>query len=156
MPSRVVKPETKRLELSGGDWILVWTRLNHGQQQDAFARQYMLNAFGGHSLNLRGVDMAKVTSYLVDWNLTAPDDTAVLPLKSATGDLDFDVMAASLNAIDPESFAEIHNAIEAHETAMKRDRDAKKKTPPGAPASSATSASPEPATAPSGTPTSDS
>jgi hypothetical protein len=137
--------------ISRGDWLLVKDRLNHGEQQDAFARRYVTNALGGHSVNLRAQGMEKVTAYLLEWNLTGPDDTHVLPLRNVAGELDPIVMAASLNAIDPESFAEIFNAIEGHETAMAAARAEEKKLQAGESASSATSPSPAPVPGPSET-----
>ena len=149
MPSRVVRPLSRRIQISGGDWLLVKDRLNHGEQQDAFARKYVANVFGGHAVNLRAQGMEKVTAYVVDWNLTGLDDQ-VLPLRTE-GELDLVVMAASLNSIDPESFAEILAAIEMHVTAMDQARAEEKKLQAGATASSATSPSPAPVTGPSPT-----
>jgi hypothetical protein len=151
MPSRVVGIESRKLTISGGDWLLVKDRLNHGEQQDAFARKYVPNALGGHSVNLRGQDLAKVTAYLLDWTLTGLDEQPLVIRGQP-----IEVVEAALNSIDPESFAEIFNAIDAHESAMARARAEEKKRSAGASASSATSPSPASAPAPSATETSDS
>jgi hypothetical protein len=140
MASRVVGIGSRKLTISGGDWILVKDRLNHGETQDAFARRYIANAFGGHSVNLRGQDMAKVTAYLLDWSLVGLDDKTVIPIK---GQPVVDVEAA-LNSIDDESYDEIKAAIDAHEAAMATARAEEKKLSAGASASSATSLSAAP------------
>jgi hypothetical protein len=120
MGSRVVRPETKRLPISGGDWLLVKKRLNHGEQQQAFARRYTATEFGSR-VNLERVGMDRVLAFLVDWSLTDLADQVIdIRGKSA------EEVEAALNTIDPESFAEIKAAVEQHELAMDAERTAAK------------------------------
>lgn len=137
MPSRVVRPETKTLSISGGDWVLVKKRLNHGEQQASFARRYLADA-GGHRVNLQLVGMEKVTAYLLDWSLTDLEEHPLV-IKSQP----IETVEAALNAIDPESFVEIRDAIEAHEVAMALARAAEKNDPGGEKESPAISPSPD-------------
>lgn len=137
MASRVVRPETTKIDISDGDWLIVKKRLNHGEQQESFARKYIADAFGGNRVNLKLAGMDRVTAYLVDWSLIDLEDRAI-PIRGKP----IDEVEAALNAIDPESFAEIRDAIAVHEVTMKAERDAKKNGPDGATASSPTSPSP--------------
>lgn len=138
MPSRVVGIASRKLTISGGDWLLVKDRLNHGEQQDAFARRYLATEFG-HRVNLRAQGMDKVTAYLLDWSLVDLQDHVIEIRGKPLNDVE-----SALNSIDAESFAEIFNAIEAHETAMAAARAEEKKVQAGANGSSATSPSPAP------------
>lgn len=149
MASRVVGIASRRLTISNGDWLLVKDRLNHGEEQDAFARRYVATEFG-HRVNLRAAGMDLVTAYLLDWSLTGLDEQVLEIRGRPIPDLE-----SALNSIDAESFTEIHAAIDTHVAAMAAERDAKKKTPPGAPGSSPISLSPASAPAPSATETSD-
>jgi len=126
MASRVVRPETKRLTISNGDWLLVKKRLNHGEQQEAFARRYQADVVGSR-VNLRLLGMDRVLAFLVDWSLIGLDDQVIeIRGKSA------DEVEAALNSIDPESFEEIRTAIDAHERAMADERAAEKNGTAGA------------------------
>lgn len=137
MASRVVVPESTTLKISMGDWLLVKKRLNHGERQEAFARQYRARAAGGHEVDLRSVDMAKVTVYLLDWSLVGLDGKQMV-----IRDQPPKVVESFLNAIDPDSFTEIQDAIVAHELAMQAERDAEKNDRDGGTASPETSPSP--------------
>jgi hypothetical protein len=139
MPSRVVRPTSRRLVISGNDWLQVKDRLTHGEQQDAFARRYVANAFGGHAVNLRAQGMEKVTAYLLDWSLTDLQEHVIEIRGKSIADVE-----SALNSIDPESFAEIFNAINTHEAAMAAAREQEKKLPATESGSPATSPSPEP------------
>lgn len=123
MASRVVRPETKTLAISNGDWLLVKKRLNHGERQDAFARRYVSEGAGisGVRVNLRKFGGEKITAYLLDWSLTGLDDKQMI-----IRDQPVEVLEAFLNAIDENSFKEIADAIDAHEVTMIAEREAEK------------------------------
>jgi hypothetical protein len=142
MASRVVRPETKRVTISDGDWLLLKKRLNHGEQQEAFARKYVADVVGSR-LNLRLVGMDRVLAFLVDWSLTGLDDQVIeIRGKSA------DEVEAALNSIDPQSFAEIKTAVEQHELAMDVERATVKNAKAGENGSAAISPSPSAAAGP--------
>lgn len=144
MASRVVRPETKKLNLSDGDWLLVKKRLNHGEQQAAFARRYVSDVLGNR-VNLKLVGMETVTAYLLDWSLTDLDDQ-VIPIRGRP----LEDVEAALNSFDPTTFAEIRDAIEAHEKAVALALAEQKKTiPAGESESSPTSLLPAPVAGPS-------
>ncbi len=137
MASRVVRPETQKLEISGGDWLLIKKRLNHGEQDDAFARGYVVDGDRTRVNLLQQTGMKKITAYLLDWSLTDLDEQQIVILKQPV-----ETVEAALRSIDPESFDEILAAINAHEQAMDRAAAAKKKIPSGDGASAAISPSP--------------
>jgi D-aminopeptidase len=135
--SRIVRPETTRLDISGGDWLLVKKRLNAGEQRRAFARMYREGAAGRLQIDPLQTGLALVLSYLLDWSLL---DEAGKPI--AIMDADDETKAAALDAIDYDSFVEIKNAIDAHQNANEAEAAAKKKIRPGAPSSAPSSPSP--------------
>jgi hypothetical protein len=126
MPTRVVRPETKKLNISDGDWLLVKQRLNHGEQDAAFARRYIVDGVGPKANLLQQTGMAKVTAYLLDWSLTDLEEKPLVIRDQPIEDVE-----SCLNAIDPESFDEILAAINAHEIAMDLQRAQEKKSRAG-------------------------
>jgi len=134
-----VRPETTRLELSDGQWILVKRRLNAGEQRAAFRRQYTPNPDTGKlQVNPDGIGIAMVTAYLIDWSLTdhrdAPVEIAQQP---------FEVVLAALDNLEDDRFDEIKTAIEAHDAAQRKAREQEKKLRAGVTTSPTTSPSPD-------------
>jgi len=125
--SRFVRPETRTLTLANGDHLIVRARLTAGEQRAHFARVYRMidGEFLPDPLQ-RGVAM--VVAYLLDWNLKDDAGQAV-PIR----DLSTDALQRVIDALDPESFAEIATAIDAHVDAMAAEREAQKKTDGGTP-----------------------
>jgi hypothetical protein len=109
--SRFVRPESEKLEISGGDWLLVKRRLTAGEQRHAFARVVKRSTIGEKlELDPEAMGLEKIVAYLLDWSLK--DDTgAVVPVR----DEPTRSVEASLLALDPASFREIFEAISAHE-----------------------------------------
>lgn len=144
MPSRVVRPDDIKLQISGGDWLLVKKRLTAGERHASFERMYLKNAdgsfvvlpIGGLAVSASRIAMATVTAYLLDWSLTTPDDKPLV-----IRDKPLEVMERALGSIDEESFTEIRKAIDAHEAAMAQERADLKKIPDGEPGKSAISPS---------------
>ena len=116
---RFVTPHTVRLDISLGDWIEVKRRLNTGEQQDLFA-QMMPSITPGqpYALQSRHVLTAKVLAYLVDWSLTQYGKPVP-------------VTVDAINNLDPDTFKEIREMIDAHEEAIQGEIDAAKKNPTG-------------------------
>lgn len=137
--SRIVRPDQTTLQISGGDWLLVKKRLNHGEVSEAFALKYEADqvSIGGYRTNLRRVGMETILIYLLDWSLVDLEGH-VIPIRGKT----HDEIASVLNSLDDESFEEIKAAIRAHEQAMDAERAAAKNGQDGASGSSAISPSP--------------
>ena len=124
--SRFVRPETVKLDLTDGDWLLVKRRLTAGEERHAFARILKSTAYGEPmALDFEKTGLAKIVAYLLDWSLA--DDSGVVVIR----DQPAHVVEAALLALDPSSFHEIHHAINAHEAAQLAALDAEKKTTAG-------------------------
>jgi hypothetical protein len=134
--SRFVAPGTRVLTLANGDQLIVKTQLSYGEQQAAFARMYLPSSNGSMRVNPLLTGMGTVVAYLVDWTVT-DDSGEVVPIRG----LDAEAVTDVLNLLDPESFAEIRAAIQAHETAMAQARREKKVATTTAPTSEAISTS---------------
>jgi hypothetical protein len=127
--SRFVRPETEKLDLSGGDWLLVKRRLTAGEQRHAFARMVKrMNVGEQTELDPEGVGLNKIVAYLLDWSLRDGDGELVL-----IRDQSVSVVEAALLALDPDSFREIYAAISAHEDRQSAAIEDEKKTRDGAP-----------------------
>lgn len=108
--SRFVRPETEKLDLSGGDWLLVKRRLTAGEQRHAFARIVKRMSDDGTELDPEAMGLHKITAYLLDWSLRDTDgELVVIRDQSAS------VVEAMVLALDPDSFREIYDAVQAHE-----------------------------------------
>lgn len=135
--SRVVLPETQKLDISNGDWLLVKKRLNHGERQAMFARKYESTPFGSR-VNLTTVGLEKPVTYLLDWSLVGPDGQQIVIKGLSAVEVEH-----ALNALDEDTFQEIVAAIDRHEAAMQKERAAEKNAQGGASASPAISPSPD-------------
>jgi len=111
------RPETVKVDISQGDWLLVKKHLTSGEHRKRLSR--MLNPDG--TVQPVNVGVTKIVSYLLDWSIADADDKPVV-----IRDQPEDVVQAALDALDVESFKEILTAIEAHEDAMQAVRDAEK------------------------------
>jgi hypothetical protein len=125
MSSRIRRPETLRLALTRGDWIVVKKHLTAGETRRVFRRMIRKGATGDEIDSLQ-VGLSKMVVYLVDWSITDADDQPVIIRGQSE-----DVVADVLEMLDVDSFAEILNAVEAHERAMEAEREDEKKTATG-------------------------
>jgi hypothetical protein len=132
--SRFVRPETVKLTISNGDWLIVKKRLTHGEARTAFARMYLAGADGALKVNPLGLGMSTVTAYLLDWSLL-DDDGQPVNIRGVS----VEELTAKLDALGSEDFAEIRTAIELHDIAMATERAAEKKRLAGANGSDPTS-----------------
>lgn len=119
--SRFVRPETAILKLSHGDTLTVKRRLNAGEHRARFARMSLAGVDGTLNVNRLQIGLATITAYLLDWSLTT-DDGAPVVIRGVS----LDHLTSTLDGLDPESFTEIREAIEAHEIAMDAERAAEK------------------------------
>jgi len=131
MRSRFVRPETRRLELTDGDWITVKARLTAGEKRAMFARMYTADGTGQHVVNLEAVWFVRLAAYLVDWSL--PE----FPIRGVARE----AVESALRNLEDDDLVELTAALEAHEAREAEAFAALKKTSTGAPASSRTSPS---------------
>jgi hypothetical protein len=127
--SRFVRPDSTRIEISGGDWLLVRSQLNAGEHNEVFARStdstIAVDASGMKGdIKIHPVKagMANLVGYLIDWSLVDDDGRKV-----EIRDQPFEVVAAALEGLDLDSFQEIQKAITAHGKQVDERRDQEKK-----------------------------
>ena len=110
--SRFVVPDVVRLPLSDGDWIDVKKELNAGEQRRVFTNLVKTMQAGEKpELNPEQVGKTKILEYVVAWSF-------------GTGAQAFS--ASALDAIDPDSYAEIMAAVDAHDEAADKARAERK------------------------------
>jgi hypothetical protein len=117
--NRFVIPETKRLDLSDGDWIEVKSQLAYAENERlkvaGLSPRQRANAIGEDnpelSLDLAGYNLARLEMWLTEWSFRGADDRPVA------------ISKASIAALDTDTAAEIHAALDAYLV----ERDAEKK-----------------------------
>lgn len=144
--SRVVDPKTTVLRISNGDTLTVKRRLNQGETRERMARMHRTGPNGELIFDRLMAGVALITAYLIDWTITGLDGS-VIDINGKS----FDEVCAALDSLDPDSFVEIREAIDAHDDAVIKERTEAKKLRDGESASSATSPSPSAATGPTTT-----
>src|SRR4029453_14560283 len=105
MGSRYRKQEEMRLELSGGDWLLVRKHLTAGEERDAQARVIKAGTFKHGEkpeLDLEQLGIAQAAGYLLDWSITDADEKPI-----RIRDQSYAFVAAALRNQTPESLREI-------------------------------------------------
>lgn len=135
MKTRMRRPETVRLEISNGDWLLVKKHLTAGEHRkmlDGMLRE------DTQKVAAMKIGTSQVCAYLLDWSLIDLNDKKIAIMD------DEKALLSALDAIDVESFEEIFKAIDAHAAAMKAERAKEKALPFTEPGSTATSPSPAP------------
>jgi hypothetical protein len=133
MGARYRRQEETRIEISGGDWLIVRKHLTAGEQRGAHARLIKAGTFTAGErpqLDPEKLGIAQACAYLLDWSITDVEDKPI-----RIRDQPFEFIEAALNAQEPESLAEILRAIDTHDTAMAAAREQEKKVPTGVPAS---------------------
>jgi hypothetical protein len=134
MSSRIRRPETTRLEITRGDWLLVKRHLMAGEERRILERMIKtMRAGEPATLDPAQAGISQMVEYLLDWSITDPDNKPVV-----IRDQSPTVIAAALNNLDIDSYNEIREAIVAHDAAMIAEREAEKNAQAGAPASPAT------------------
>jgi hypothetical protein len=131
------RPDTCRLDLTRGDWLLVKKWLTAGETRDIFARTVKtLKAGDRAELEPRQLGITQAAVYLVDWTFQDADGKPLV-----IRDQPVEVIVEMLNDLDAPDLAEVLTAIYEHDARMEAEREVQKKTA-GAPASSPTSESP--------------
>lgn len=124
MGSRVRRPETEVLRISGGDTLTVKKFLTAGEFRELIktatksVRMDRAMATSGKDVALE-IDptesaLATVLAYLVDWTFTDFDGR---PL--TIRDQPRDVLRAALDIIDADSYMEVQRAIQEHDRVMR-------------------------------------
>jgi len=98
MSLRVRRPETIRIALSDGEWILVKKYLTAGEQRAIF-RRMMRDGVTGDQIDSVRVGWSKMVGYLLDWSATDPDGKLI-----AIHDKSEDEIGAALDAMPVDAF----------------------------------------------------
>jgi len=103
--SNFVKPETERLDIGGGDYIVVKKRLNVREARKIMARQMKPMSIGEKpQLDYEQVGIAQVSVYLLEWGGPGfTEDGRTVPYTEG-----------ALDDLDPDVFARIFKAVEGH------------------------------------------
>ena len=118
MSRRMRRPDTVKLDISQGDWLLVKRHLTAGEQRAMFAGMMRED---GEGIDRVKVGFSKILTYLLDWSF---EDFDGKPLVIA-GQPE-NVVSAALNGIDGDAFSDVLAAIEAHMDAMEKARELEK------------------------------
>jgi len=98
-----------------GAWIDIKKELNAGETRRVFGRLVKdMRAGEAVMLEPEQVGLTKISEYVVGWSFT---DAAGRPV---------DVSEGAINNLDQETYKEIADAIDAHETKMQAEKDARK------------------------------
>ncbi len=135
MSSRMRRPETVRLNISRGDWVLVKKHLTAGEYRAMMAG--MIRVSEGDApvamVDPVRVGLSKIVAYMLDWSIEDADGKPVEIRDKSAAEVE-----AAVNAIDIDCWREILVAVEAHDGAMANER---KNVPSGESAPLATSTS---------------
>lgn len=133
MSRRTRRPETKKLDISQGDWLLVKKHLTAGEQRHIFSRMMRSES---NNIEAVKVGVSKIAGYLLDWSFEDADGKPLV-----IRDQPEDTIVSTLDALDTETFAELVKVIDEHEAAMEQERTQEKNVPDGASNSSTISPS---------------
>lgn len=120
--ARVRKPEQHRINLSLGDWLIVKKHLTAGDRR-AMMRRMRSAGVGPMDYDTSRVGLAKILTYLLDWSILDADGN-VIDIR----DKPQEFVEGALDSLEPESFTEILQAIDAHDEAMEKEREEEKKS----------------------------
>jgi hypothetical protein len=140
MARRTRPPETKMLHISDGDWLLVKKHLTAGEERALF-KGMIRDGVTGDTIDSMKVASSKILTYLLDWSFTDHDDKPIVIRDKSPEDVE-----TALNAITPDDFKEVRDAIDKHMAAMEKERKAEKNGQGGDHKSSPISTSPSDAT----------
>lgn len=113
--NRFVQPDTVRIDLSDGDYIIIKKELNAGEQRRVFS-DFVKEARSGEAFQLdpEKVGLTKILGYLIAWSFVDADGKPV------------EVSEGAVKSLDMASFREVKDAIDAHDDQVEKDREARK------------------------------
>jgi hypothetical protein len=139
MSIRVRRPDTARLELSEGDYLIVKQDLTAGEYRGLMreaSRPVTVSATTGAptmELDPIAAGVATVLAYLLDWSFCDADGKKLVILDQPPA-----IVRAALDNIDSDAYMEVQKAIQAHQATRAAAIAEEKKTRRGAPISDAT------------------
>jgi len=127
MARRIRIPETAKLDIGNGDWLLVKKRLTAGESQEMLTAMIREGANGADKLDLPSIGINRVVAYLLDWGTFTDADGKPLVVR----DQPSDVVRSVLKSLDVDDFGDVLKAVDAHMEAMEKEREAEKNAPAG-------------------------
>lgn len=112
--NRFVQPESKRIDLSDGDWIEVKKELTIGEEKTLQACGIKRTLTAPPSVDWPEYHIGRVAVWLTGWSFRGPDDKPV-PLS-----------VAAIRSLDAETFGEITDALTKHRQELDDAKKAKK------------------------------
>lgn len=106
-----VEPESVRIDLPGGQWILVKKELTVDERSRAYAVVKAVNPDRTYTIDSEAVGKAEVVAYLLDWSLC---DKGGKPVRIQNED----AKRSAVGALRPVQFKIISDAIEQHVKSM--------------------------------------
>jgi hypothetical protein len=136
MASRVRRPDTDVIPVSGGDSITVkryLTAAEFRQLVKASTKPVRIDTAAGATPGDLALEidptesgLATVIAYLLDWTFTDYDGRPLVIREQPP-----DVVRSMLDAIDADSYMEVQRAIQTHDKTMRAHIAAEKKIQPG-------------------------
>lgn len=136
MSLRMFEPETARLELADGEWLLVKKRLTAGEERRIQARANTTFVEGRIVFDQLKAGPAMIVEYLLDWSATDPQGKPLV-----IRDQPPEVVETVLNSLPGEAVREIQDAIFAHTARVRAELEDQKKMVAGSSAPDRTYAS---------------
>ena len=125
--ARTRHPESVRIDISGGDWILVKKHLTAGEQRLIYSRMMRADPAAIGVIDPLKVGIAKLLGYLLDWSFVDADGKPMV-----IRDQPEPMVTAQLDALDAETFSELVAVVDAHADAMRLEREREKNGQDGA------------------------
>jgi FlaA1/EpsC-like NDP-sugar epimerase len=120
MSIRMRRPETVKLEISRGDWLLVKKFLTTGENRDML-KAMRRDRDGDDRIDQINVGWARSAWFLLDWSLQDPDGKVIPILDKAPEDI-----GRALDGLPLPDFKEVREAIEAHIERVDAELEAEK------------------------------
>lgn len=136
MKNHMRRPESVRVSLADGHWLLVKKFLTAGEERRMSSRSMILHPGEKPEIDFMQLGTSSIVEFLIDWSLVDPDGHVI-----AIRDQPANVVAAALDGLDPDAFVEVQDAINTHVAAMAALKAEEKKQQAIESESSATSTS---------------
>lgn len=128
MSARMRRPATEKLHISQGDWLDVKKYLTTGEFREWMRFAEKAN---GDGIDKWNYGLGKVAVYLTDWSIGDADGNRIeiaedIQLNAFPVFRISNKLVTALNALPIEDWTEILKAVEAHEDAIAKEREAEK------------------------------
>lgn len=134
MPIVFRDPAHTTIDLSTGEHLIVRNHLNAGENRKMLGGMFREQR---DKIDPMNVSPSTIVSYLLDWSIRGKDGKKVEIEGHDVDSKRRKMLLDTLDAMDPEDYNEIFEAIQKHADEMKAEREAEKKSRAGEKTSSA-------------------